>query len=264
MDIIKCKICGSITRGIFNAQILCKYNVKYHYCDDCGFLQTEYPFWLKESYQDSINLSDTGLISRNLYLSKVTAIIIYFMFDKNARFLDFAGGFGILVRLMRDIGFDFYWNDLYTKNLFARGFANETNKKVELITCFEAFEHFVEPLEEIETMMKISKNIVFSTVILPNSIPKPHEWWYYGLEHGQHISFYSMRTLRYLAKKYGLNFYSMNGIYMLTEKNLNPLILKLLVRLHNLGLFEYVLKNMKSKTFEDMQNICIKLNRSKA
>src|SRR5574341_2342641 len=175
-----CKICSSRMNLFQRAIILNKYNIDYFQCDHCGFMQTEKPYWIEEAYQNSINISDTGIITRNIYLSNQTATIIYFFFDKNAIFLDFAGGYGILTRLMRDIGFDFYWHDLYTKNLFARGFEYTGSiKGIELITAFECMEHFVEPVFEIEKMAKITRNILFTTELIPPSNPKPDEWWYY-------------------------------------------------------------------------------------
>jgi len=72
--------------------------------------------------------------------------------------------------------------------LLARGFET-TNKeyKYELVTAFEVFEHFAEPIQEFESMIKFSDNIIFSTELLPSLVPKPEKWWYYGLGHGQHI-----------------------------------------------------------------------------
>lgn len=255
-----CHICSRKLKYQFTHKVLNKYDVDYFMCENCGFVQTEEPYWLKEAYQESINISDTGIMSRNIYLSKVTAILIYFLFEKNAKFLDFAGGYGIFTRLMRDIGFDFYWHDPFTPNLVARGFEyNKSIKDIELITSFESFEHFVHPLKEIEKMLKISKNILFSTELLPNPIPKPNEWWYYGLEHGQHISFYSLKTLKFTAKKYDLNFYSMGVVHLLTFKKFSSIMLKILAKLNRLGLFTFVKGKIKSKTFEDMQKISISL-----
>jgi hypothetical protein len=117
-----CKICTQTTKPIFTAKILNKYGIKYYYCEHCGFLQTEESFWLEEAYVESINVSDTGYMQRNLLLSKKLTILLSLFFDKNAKFVDYAGGYGVFVRLMRDIGFDFYWDDKYTTNLFARGF----------------------------------------------------------------------------------------------------------------------------------------------
>jgi hypothetical protein len=258
-----CKICNATSQKTFSSKILNKYDIEYFYCKECGFLQTEEPYWLSESYRSSINMSDTGIIERNIYFSKITATIMYFLFDINSKYLDFAGGYGILTRLMRDIGFDFYWSDEYTQNLFARGFEYSENiGNIKLITCFEGFEHFVNPLNEIEKMRNISKNILFSTYLLPSPIPKPDEWWYYGLEHGQHISFYSMKTLEYLAKKYGLNFYFADGIHVLTEKSFSPLFFKVLIKSNKFGLSSFVKRKMVSRTFEDMQKITGRLNKS--
>ena|SRR3989338_2073298 len=258
-----CKICNATSQKIFSSKILNKYDIEYFYCKECGFLQTEEPYWLSESYQSSINMSDTGIIERNISLSRVTATVLYFLFGRNSKYLDFAGGYGILTRLMRDIGFDFYWDDKHTQNLFAKGFEySENTGNIKLITCFEGFEHFVKPREEIDRMLNISKNILFSTYLLPTLIPKPNDWWYYGLEHGQHISFYSIKTLVYLAKKYGLNFYSVDGIHVLTERSFSPLFFKVLIKSNKFRLFSFVKRKMVSRTFDDMQKIAGRLNKS--
>lgn len=55
---MKCKICDNKTYNIFSAKILNKNNIKYYYCDYCGFLQTEEPYWLKEAYNNSISITD--------------------------------------------------------------------------------------------------------------------------------------------------------------------------------------------------------------
>ena len=259
---MKCKICNKENSQIFSAKILNKHYIKYYYCTNCGFLQTEEPYWLEEAYSESINISDTGIMSRNLNLAQKSTLIIYFFFNKNKKFLDFAGGYGIFTRLMRDIGFDFYWNDKYSVNLVARGFEYNESNKIELLTSFESFEHFDNPLMEIESMLKISKNILFSTELINSNPPIPNDWWYYGLEHGQHISFYSKKTLEYIAKKYNLNLYS-NGrtLHLLTEKNLNNLLFKLIVKMNRLGLFNIVKKLMKPKTIEDMNTIIARIKK---
>ena len=189
---MKCKICNNNTYNIFSAKILNKSNIKYYYCDHCGFLQTEEPYWLKEAYSNSISITDTGIMLRNIGSSKMTAVILYFLFNKRGKFLDFAGGYGIFTRLMRDIGFDFYWYDPQSTNLLARGFEIKgKNCKYELVKAFEVFEHFVEPIKGFESILQFSDNVLFSTDLLPSTLPKPGEWRYYALESGQHISFYS-------------------------------------------------------------------------
>jgi hypothetical protein len=185
---MKCKICGSDCKKKFEVEILGKYRAEYYYCDNCGFLFVGNPVWLEEAYRNPINKEDTGIVSRNIRMSKKLSIILLLLFGKNFNYLDYAGGYGLLVRMMRDIGFNFYWQDKYTKNIFARGFEWK-NEKIKTVTVFECFEHFENPIEELEKILKISNNIIFSTELIPKIIPKPDKWWYYGLSHGQHISF---------------------------------------------------------------------------
>jgi hypothetical protein len=249
---MRCKICSQENNLIFSAKILKKYDVKYYFCEICGYLQTEEPYWLEEAYIKSINLYDTGIIKRNLYLTQISTIIINLYFNKNKKYLDFAGGYGIFTRLMRDVGFDFYWIDKYSENLVAQGFEYQENEKYELLTSFESFEHFEYPLKEIEHMLKISKNILFSTELIKDKPATPGEWEYYGFEHGQHISFYSIKTLKYIAKKYDLNLYSYGiAVHLLTEKIISPMLFKLILEFNRLGLFHIFKMKNKSKTFED-------------
>ncbi len=247
---MKCKICNSDIGLIFTAKILNRYDIKYFHCEHCGFLQTEEPYWLEEAYSEPINISDTGYMQRNLALSNKLTLLLSLFFDKNEKYLDYAGGYGVFVRLMRDIGFDFYWDDKYTINLFSRGFEYDLKDKIEAVTTFESFEHFVNPMEEIEKLLSFSKNIIFSTEILPNSIPKPEVWWYYGLDHGQHISFYSEKTFEFIAEKYKLNYINLGAFHVLSKKKI-PFYTKYVLKLSKFGLHKIIQKKLQSKTWED-------------
>lgn len=249
---MKCRICNNEVGKIFSANVLNKYNIGYYHCDECGFLQTEEPFWLDESYNSPINLTDTGLLQRNIYLSKKVAIILYFIFGAKGKYLDYAGGYGIFTRLMRDIGFDFFWTDPYTQNLIAKGFEYNSIDTIDAITTFETFEHFVNPIEEIKKIIEISPNIIFTTELLPSNIPEPQKWWYYGFEHGQHISFYSEKTLAYIAKMYELNFITNGRIHLFTNKKINKNYYSMLLKLSKFGLFRIICKKMDSRTLLDM------------
>jgi hypothetical protein len=254
-----CRLCNTQIQPIFSSEILKKYTITYYHCNNCGLLQTENPYWLKESYHESINSTDTGILARNIDNSKIVASIIFFFFNKNAKFLDFAGGFGISTRLMRDIGFDFFWFDPFTDNLVARGFEYSDNLKIELVTCFECFEHLVNPREDIEKMLAISKNIFFTTSLLPNPVPKPDQWWYYGLEHGQHIAFYSKETLQFISRKYGLFLYSVGNFHLLTKKRISPFFFKFVVIFHDALFYLLIKRQRNSRTFGDMNYLIKKM-----
>lgn len=249
---IFCKICSSKSTHIFNGKILNKYTIGYYKCNTCGFVQTENPYWLDEAYNSSINLVDTGLTRRNVLASKSVSTVLLFCFDKKAKYLDYAGGYGMFTRLMRDVGFDFYTHDPYTPNLLARGFDYNPQDNIELLTTFESFEHFVEPLVEIEKMLAISKNIFFSTHLIPSPTPPIDKWWYYGTEHGQHVAFYTPQALKYIANKYNLQVYTLKGYHLLTEKKIGNLMFNLLVGGGRFGLNKVVNLFIKTKVNDDM------------
>jgi len=227
---MQCKICKSPASLLGTYEIIGKYSVRWFRCQTCGFTQTEEPFWLKEAYSCPINKTDVGVISRNVTNAHIANAVIVFFFNPAARFLDYGGGYGIFCRMMRDKGFDFYRYDKYCQNIFAAGFDKDdlSDIRFELVTAFEVFEHFSDPLVDIDGLFELSSNIFFSTVLLPEANPKPGEWWYYGLEHGQHIALYTEESLRYFAKSKGLNLYS-NGknYHLFSKKKLSPFAFKM-------------------------------------
>lgn len=248
-----CKICKKESRKAFEGTVLGKYPVEYFLCGHCGFLQVGNPSWLQEAYANPINVSDVGYVSRNVYLSKKTLVLFAALFGIKKKFLDYAAGYGILVRLMRDYGLDFYWDDPYTQNLFAQGFEYK-DQNIAAMTCFECFEHLEDPILEIEKMLNISDSIFFSTLLLPSGStpPPPGEWNYYGLDHGQHIAFYSIKTLRYIADKYNLHLYSDGAnLHLLTKKNIAPLYFRMLLLLTKFQVDLVLRKLLTSKMEED-------------
>jgi len=252
-----CRICSDSVSEVFSALLIKKYSVKYFQCPQCGYLQTEEPYWLEEAYLTSINDSDTGMMMRSLWHKNIAATLIYFLFNKKGQFLDYGGGYGVFVRLMRDIGFDYYWQDKYTENLFAQGFENTKikNGKIELLTCFEAFEHFVDPVTELEKLLNTSQNILLSTEFYPEPLPNPDEWWYFSMEHGQHIGFFQEKTFEYLAGKFNLYFYT-NGqnLHLLTEKRLPPSAFKWMSKFSKI-ITPLLKTRMKSLTIQDSEKI---------
>lgn len=160
--------------------------------------------------------------------------------------------------MLRDVGIDAFWFDKYATNIFAKTFEYNNKIQPDIITCFEVFEHLPNPIEEIEKMLNITPNILFSTLLLPEKIPPikgNKKWWYYGFEHGQHISFFAHNTLKTIAKKYNLNLYSFQDIHLLTKNSINHSLFKLFILLSNKGLFSILRLFLKSKTMEDSKRI---------
>ncbi len=221
---MNCKICDSKTNQIFKAKVLLKYDVAYYQCNQCEFIQTENPYWLNEAYQNAISNLDLGLIYRNLNNEKIVSKFINKTLNPSSKFIDYGGGYGMFVRIMRDKGFDYYRQDYYCENLFAKFFDVTDlpeNTKFELLSAFEVFEHIENPKLEIEKMLKFSDTIIFSTEIQPHSNPNTNNWWYFIPETGQHISLYSKKSLEVLAKSMGLNYYGTTTIHVFSKKNLH-------------------------------------------
>jgi 2-polyprenyl-3-methyl-5-hydroxy-6-metoxy-1,4-benzoquinol methylase len=224
-----CHICQQTTTQVFHTKVLNKYDVNYFHCDSCNFIQTEYPYWLQESYENAITKLDIGLVSRNIYLKEQVPLIIDAFFPESKIMVDYGGGYGLFVRMMRDMGYNFYRQDIYCENLFAKYFdvSDSDISKFDILTAFEVFEHLVQPITEIEKMFALSDNIIFTTEIAPDNISDFRTWWYVSPLTGQHISFYTIITLQFIADKFGKHFYS-NGhnIHLFANKNLNNVMVK--------------------------------------
>jgi hypothetical protein len=254
---MECKICKNQSSFFSKNQIINKYEINYYLCKNCGFLQTEKPYWLEEAYSQAITSTDIGTASRNYNLAILSKVVIKIFFKVDKQFVDYGGGYGLFVRLMRDFGFDYYRQDKYCDNIFAKNFEADVTKKYELLTAFEVFEHLLNPIDEIEKMIKLSNNILFTTCILPKTNPQPIDWWYYGLDHGQHISIYSINSLKLIAERYKLNFYS-NGttIHLFTSKKLSRILFKIITNRRIIFLLNHLIsrKSLLETDFNKIKN----------
>jgi hypothetical protein len=198
-----CRVCAADSVYLWSGAVLGRL-VDYFECPRCEYVQTETPTWLSEAYAEPINVTDTGILARNLQCRDLVLATLWATGELRGRLVDQAGGYGILVRLLRDVGVDAYWADAHSENLLARGFEFDARNpgRAALVTAFEAMEHFVDPVGEMESMFGISANMLCSTELVPLPTPRPEEWWYFGREHGQHIGFFRVATLQYLARRF--------------------------------------------------------------
>jgi len=200
-----------------SALVLRKHTVGYFRCPSCGFVQTEPPYWLDEAYSSALSSYDTGVMQRNLRNARVTASVIALLFPEAKGFLDYGGGHGTFVRLMRDLGFNFRWSDKYANNLHAQGFDHVAGEHYDLATAFELLEHLTDPIGELSAILRYADNLLTTTILLPEPAPSPAEWWYYSVESGQHISFYTSAALKKTAKRLGVHVIS-NGEFHLWSR----------------------------------------------
>lgn len=192
-----CRVCGTTTARTFELTLLGR-QVGYFDCRNCGYLQTEMPYWLEEAYAQPINTVDTGIMARNLAnVGRVIMTLIAYQ-NTSGTVVDHAGGFGILVRLLRDAGIEAEWRDLYCQNLVAKGF-EAIRSSYDLLTAFEVLEHFVDPVDELRKLLGDAPVVLVSTELVPTEETPRTDWWYLGPEHGQHIGFFRGGTLARIA-----------------------------------------------------------------
>jgi len=224
-----CRVCEHVVNDIFTGSLL-NTQVAYFECQHCGYIQTETPFWLDQAYAEAINDSDTGIMARNQANARIVLATMLLLGNLDGTLVDCAGGYGILVRLLRDYGINALWSDRYCQNLLARGFEHRA-EPAEMVTAFEAFEHFVNPADELDRLLAIAPKVLFSTELIATPAPQQADWWYYGREHGQHIGFFRIQTLEKMAKERGL-FLVSNGMsyHLMTDKPVNSFLWNLMIK----------------------------------
>jgi hypothetical protein len=261
---IRCPICNGGLDVAFDAQVLCRHNATYDYCHDCGFLRARNPVWLEESYSSAIASTDTGLVMRNIEVAgKLTQMLLGIFGERGeGHYCDVAGGYGMLTRLMRDNGLDFYWADKYCENFMARGFEyTEDIGPCTAVTAIEIMEHLEDPIEFVSDALKKTnaKAFIFTTELFEGAPPAPTEWWYYSFETGQHIAFFQRRTLEFMAKKLGLYFVSRSGMHIFSKEPVEPWRLKLAFSRFGNIFTRHSRRTLVSKTMPDHLKIGQKL-----
>ncbi|ACS87341.1 class I SAM-dependent methyltransferase [Musicola paradisiaca] len=200
----KCRLCGADSTLVYKINVLTQYNVNYFECTGCGSLQTEKPYWLDEAYSIPGVHIDVGQAARIIQ----TWIQLVFLletigFNKTMDCIDYGGSSGLLTRLMRDSGFEYFTFDRYDGAKYANYFKIDqlSDKHPALISAFEVFEHLVEPQQSLEEIFATNADlIVFSTQFYEQ---QGKDWDYLAPDCGQHIFFYTETALADFCRQRG-------------------------------------------------------------
>jgi len=229
---MNCKICKSTTQPFGEAKVMGKYAASYRRCTRCAFIFVADPTWIEEAYQSPINKADIGPVNRMVVTSRATKLIIDLVFRKTQQCLDYGSGYGLFVRRMRDLGYDFKAYDRYCKNLFAADFQvpRLNGQKFDISTAFEVMEHAESPMETFDEIFAHADILLFTTDLVPIPTPALGQWWYYALEHGQHISFFTAQALEYVASAFGKKLSTTGaGLHLISHKRIKTRFMRLFV-----------------------------------
>jgi 2-polyprenyl-3-methyl-5-hydroxy-6-metoxy-1,4-benzoquinol methylase len=195
-----CKICSTQTESLWDK----KKDVTYHRCVSCRFIFLDESAIVdrvceKKHYEKHNNSFEcTGYVKMfDKFISK--SILPLLSNLKTA--LDFGCGHTpVLAELLKREGLEIDYYDFYF-------FPNEMykNKKYDLITSTEVFEHLKEPKEVLKTLVNSLSDkgyIVLMTQFPPLNDEEFLNWWY--RRDITHISFFTPQSFEIMAEEMGL------------------------------------------------------------
>lgn len=197
---IFCKICSKSVRAIYDEQ----YSHNYYHCNNCDFIfldenQIIPPEQEKKEYSFHQNsFENKGYV--NMFREFIeNAIRPYKAEIKTA--LDFGSGPGpVLAELLRREGFK---TDIYDKHFSPE--KTYQNKKYDLITATEVFEHLKYPLATLKLLKSLLSPhgiLAIMTLFHPNNVKEFKQWWY--RRDSTHIAFYTPKTFECMANLLGM------------------------------------------------------------
>ena len=168
-----CRLCSAPLEPFADGTVLGSRRVSYVRCTSCRSVFLPDPTWLDEAYSSAISALDVGLLERCIQLANVTTALIAAERLSGGIFLDFAGGYGTLTRLMRDRSLDFRHDDPLCENVFAQGFNASLDRDFTVpkgIPLFSAISCWVKPSKYIHSITSLHAGESFSTSCLSPSV----------------------------------------------------------------------------------------------
>jgi len=207
-----CKICNEKTYDLYDAQ----FKITYYRCKACDFIyqdpKSHMPQALEKVEYDRHNNSIEDEAYVNMFKKFQEAFEVYI---EGKVTLEYGSGpEPVFTQVLRRDGYDVTPYDPYYLND-----KNFKNKKYDLITSTEVFEHFSEPMKEIKLLDSLLK--CGGVLAIMTQFPKEDDhfldWWY--RRDPTHISFYSVKSFEYICKAFNYELmYTNNKNYMILKK----------------------------------------------
>ena len=200
-----CKICNEKTIKIYDSQFQ---NI-YYYCKNCDFISLDEQFIVSNEREKTLYNFHNNSMDNIGYVNMLKDFIEKFIkpyVGGNAKALDFGCGPGpVLAELLKtnDIKTDIYDPYFFPEKIFI-------NKKYNLISCTEVFEHFKDPIDNFKLLddLIIKNGILALTTLFHPGMEEFTNWWY--RRDATHISFYTLNTFKYIADFYNYKILDFN------------------------------------------------------
>lgn len=212
-----CKICNSI----IHKQTILKNSRTYNHCDKCGFISLESKFILgtseeKSRYDLHQNFSDNSGYLKILEDFIVTAVQPYAV----KTILDYGSGPNpLLSKLLKEKEYDV---DIYDPHYAPWG--SGKNTQYDMIVSTETFEHFQDPLKEMNFICTLLKPQAYLSIMTSFACPyEEFKAWRYK-DDATHVAFYSMATFQKLAELFSMSIIYGNQKNIVVLKKLDQAI----------------------------------------
>lgn len=207
-----CPIDGLAMQHAFDHAVLNRHMAAYYQCGTCGLLQVGDPHWLEDLYKQEITDLDPWVGIRNVINARRLEPILWMLFPQRSIFVEDACGYGLLTRLMRDAGFEFYGEDPYCKPIFCERFPPPRDVRATAVLAIEVLEHVMDPVAFVRSRLAHYRTdvMIASTSVFSGAPPDP-SWPYYAFQTGQHVTLYQTRSLAALAGVLNLHYHRLGS-----------------------------------------------------
>lgn len=211
-----CRLCASPLEHAFDGVVRGRHPVAYMRCTGCGSLQTERPYWLFGDAPAASADKASRTLSNFLTLPPLLEILGV---RKTDRAVDIGSGSGLLARLMRDAGYDFYACDPQGSGEFSAGHQwVQPAGRCRVVTLFDVAERFVEPSSAWGQIFAMDPDVVIgSTAIFAG---QGGDWPALSPEAGDRVFFPSLDALSYLGVRAGRTVYRVGDHFVFVRQPL--------------------------------------------
>ena len=201
----KCLICHTETTKtttLSNGKI-------FHHCDNCAFSHLDSKFFLNQEEEKARYDLHENSINNQGYVEMFENFIEFGITpyqDSVKKILDYGSGpEPVLAELLKNHG---YQVEVYDPFYAAHTYEAES---FDLISSTEVFEHFFDPLKEIQNILKLLKSNGY-LVIMTRFSPELEEFksWFYK-DDPSHVSFYQIKTFTYISQLFDLEILKNDG-----------------------------------------------------